>query len=246
MPAVHDDAICIRLWDWSETSQTVSLFCRSHGVVRGLAKGAKREDARFSGGFELFTRGQAGMILKNADAMATLTGWDLSETFPAARRSLPAFYSSMAMLDLVHHMVRDHDPHPALFDGFLRASRRLGEREESIGALLDFLWTLLSEAGFRPELESDVRSGEALNTGGVLVFDPRSGGFTHSRLGAADEQWRVRVQTLHVLRQLAGAGTPSCGVEDALRAAKLLGAYVRETAGAPVGSLGDAFRALTV
>ncbi|MFN9968750.1 MAG: DNA repair protein RecO, partial [Phycisphaerae bacterium] len=73
MATVMDDAICIRVWDWSETSQTVSLFCRSLGVVRGLAKGSKRQDARFSGGYELFTRGQAGVLITSHDAMATLT-----------------------------------------------------------------------------------------------------------------------------------------------------------------------------
>ena len=43
MPIIADTAICIRCWDFSETSQTVSLVTREHGVVRGLAKGAKRE-----------------------------------------------------------------------------------------------------------------------------------------------------------------------------------------------------------
>ena len=42
MPTITDNAICIRRWDYSETSQTVSLLLRNHGVIRGLVKGAKR------------------------------------------------------------------------------------------------------------------------------------------------------------------------------------------------------------
>ena len=42
MPTISDYAICIRRWDFSETSQTVSLFTRESGIIRGLAKGAKR------------------------------------------------------------------------------------------------------------------------------------------------------------------------------------------------------------
>ena len=56
MPTITDQAIVIRRWDFSETSQTVSLFTRDHGIVRGLAKGAKREKGDFSGGLDLLTR----------------------------------------------------------------------------------------------------------------------------------------------------------------------------------------------
>ncbi|HAC09503.1 MAG TPA: DNA repair protein RecO, partial [Phycisphaerales bacterium] len=53
MPTIRDEAVCVRHWDFSETSQTVSLFLRDHGLVRGLAKGARRERGSFSGGFDL-------------------------------------------------------------------------------------------------------------------------------------------------------------------------------------------------
>ena len=56
MPAQHDQAICIRHWDYSETSQTVGLFGRTLGCFRGLAKGARRERGSFSGGLDLLTR----------------------------------------------------------------------------------------------------------------------------------------------------------------------------------------------
>ena len=91
MAQVRDQAICIRHWDWSETSQTVSLFCREHGLIRGVAKGAKREKSTFSGGLELMTRGEVVASLKNTDTLSTLTSWNLLETFSASRGSLHGF-----------------------------------------------------------------------------------------------------------------------------------------------------------
>lgn len=246
LPTVHDDAFCIRVWDWSETSQTVSLFCRAHGVVRGLAKGAKRDDARFSGGFELFTRGQVGLILKSTDAMATLTAWDLTETFTGARANLSAFYAAMAMLDLVHHMIRDHDPHPVLFDALASSANKLSKADRALGTLAGFLWEVLVESGYRPELERDVRSSESLDLSAPLAFDARLGGFTRWEKGAADEGWRVRPQTLEVLRALALRPHALAPSDDLLRAAKLLSAYVRETAGGPIPSVDGAMRAFSV
>lgn len=216
-----------------------------HGVVRGLAKGAKRDDVRFSGGFELLTRGQVGMIIKSSDAMATLTSWDLTRTFPGARASLPAFYTSMAMLDLVHHMVRDHDPHPLLFDSLETAAAELEKPESSVAALTGFLWSVLVESGYRPELDRDVRSSDALDPDAPLAFDAKRGGFTRWERDSAEEGWRARPQTLGLLRGLA-SGRPTLGAaEDVLRAAKLLYAYVRETAATPIPSVELALRALS-
>ena len=59
-----DQAICIRHWDWSETSQTVSLFCRASGILRGLAKCARRERGSFSGGIDLLARGEVVAVVK--------------------------------------------------------------------------------------------------------------------------------------------------------------------------------------
>ena len=72
MATVTDDAVCIRQWDWSETSQTVSVFAREHGLLRGVAKGSKRENSRFSGGLEVLTRGEVMAIVKPTAEMANL------------------------------------------------------------------------------------------------------------------------------------------------------------------------------
>ncbi len=238
---VMDDAICIRVWDWSETSQTVSLFCRSLGVVRGLAKGSKRQDARFSGGYELFTRGQAGVLIKSHDAMATLTAWDLSEIFLGVRKDLPRFHVAMAMLDLTHHMIRDHDPHEAMFDALVQAGRRLSDEGSTVpaAALLGFLWITLVECGYRPDLTRDVRAEGDLAVESVKVFVPRLGGFS-ARLEAGEEAWRVRPQTVELLRQLDTGSTDRVDSEAMTRAVALLAAYVREVLGQPVEALDSA------
>src|ERR1043165_665148 len=120
MPTIKDQAVCIRHWDWSETSQTVSIFAREHGVVRAVAKGSKRERAPFSGGVELLTLGEFVAIVRqnerSPESLATLTSWDLVEAFPAIRRTLDGFYAGSYFADLVHHAARDADPHPLLFD----------------------------------------------------------------------------------------------------------------------------------
>lgn len=244
MPNFRDDAICIRHWDWSETSQTVSLLTREHGVLRAVAKGAKREKGSFSGGIELLTRGDVIAIAKPNTSLATLTSWDLVETFPVLRTSLKAHNTGMYMADLVGHFVHEGDAHPALFDEMLVQLRRLG-RADALDVVLRFQWVALCETGYRPVLDSDARTNEPLENSDVLFFSPRFGGFVNTReAGDRLQTWRVRAETLDQLRRLA-TGTADAVVSGAAvdRAARLLAAYVREILGRDLPSLRALFGA---
>lgn len=235
MPPIHDDAVCIRHWDWSETSQAVSLFTRGHGLVRALAKGSRRARAPYSGGVEMLTRGEAGLIMRPNTELALLTEWDLREMYPALRRSLAAFNAGMYFADLVQRFVHDHDAHPALFDALAASLAELGAdgTEAMLDAVVRFQWAVLREAGFRPLL-GEARAGEQQPEGEVLVFDPEHGGV---RAAGADggPGWKVRRGTIELLRRVAGSGggggAGGSDVEALRRAARLLGAYISHVLG---------------
>lgn len=200
---ITEQAIVLRHWEFSETSQTVALFTRGFGMLRGLAKGARRERAPFSGGFEVLTRGEIGAILKPGTDLATLTEWDLQEVYWGPRRSLFAHRAGLYLIDLVRHAVTDEDPHTGLWDALDHALRDLPEQTDFTG-VLRLQWALLVETGYRPRLEADAITGEPLDanaetygfsaSGGGLVRDPGKHG--------PDHVWRVRADTVDVLRRL--------------------------------------------
>lgn len=228
MPSVHDDALCIRHWDWSETSQTVSLFTRGHGVVRALAKGAKRPKGHFSGGIELLTLAQASLILQPHAELGLLTEWDLAETFPALRRSLSAHNAGLYIADLIHHFVTDRDPHSALFDSTIAALRSLGDADAPTGPLLRFQWSLLSATGYRPRLDP---VGPAADSPATFRFSPADGGLIGEGVGTAQgasSAWPVRAETIELLRRLGAAPASEPGPPQVVeRANRLLAAYIR-------------------
>lgn len=235
MPAIHDDAVCIRHWDWSETSQTVSLFARNTGLVRALAKGSRRAKSPYSGGLEMLTRGEAGLILRPNTELALLTDWDLRETYPALRRSLPAFNAGMYAADLVQRFVRDHDPHPALFDALVGSLEELGldGRAAALHATVRFQWAVLREAGFRPLL-GDGGHGSSRVEGDVLLFDPEFGGVRAAAAegAGAAEGWKVRRGTIDLLQRIAiDPNAPAGDAQSLVRAARLLGAYISHVLG---------------
>lgn len=240
MPTITDQAICIRHWDFSETSQTVSLFARHHGVIRGLAKGAKRPTASFSGGIDLLTLGEIVAIVKPNRDLATLTAWHLERVFWSLRSTLAANRAGMYAADLINRMVSPDDPHPDLFDALVAALDALDRRADHGLALLAFQWRLLEETGYRPRLGRDADTNLELDVEAeTFAFSPRAGGFV-ADTGEPD-RWRVRRETLLLLRGVAG-GTPED--TDSLvvgRANRLLATYIRELLGEHPPSMRWAF-----
>jgi len=233
VPALRDHAVVIRLWDYSETSQTACLFCRDHGMLRALAKGSKREKSPFSGGLELLTRGEVVFITKRTSDLATLTEWDLQEVYWSIRKRLDAHRAGLYVADLVYHALTDQDPHPELFDALVEALDLL-QTPEGVGpALLRFQWALLSETGYRPRLDADAATGRPLPAARSYGFSPDRGGIVPdpgARGGARSNgagPWRVRAETVRLLRALDEQQTPGSGGLNTERANRLLAAYLR-------------------
>lgn len=229
---ITEQAIVLRHWEFSETSQTVSLFTRGFGMLRGLAKGARRERAPFSGGFEVLTRGEISAIVKAGTDLATLTEWDLQEVYWGPRRSLFAHRAGMYLIDLVRHAVTDEDPHIGLWDALDAALRDLPDRPD-YDAILRLQWALLVETGYRPRLDADVITGDPLDASAETYgFSASGGGLVHDpgRHGP-DHIWRVRADTVEVLRRLDDAGGSSAGpgdIDSVERASRLLATALTE------------------
>jgi DNA repair protein RecO len=231
MPPIHDQGICIRHWDFSETSQTVSLFGRQRGLVRGLAKGAKRERGAFDGGIDLLSRGEFGAILRPGKELATLTEWDLLETFPRLRTDLSANRTAFLMADLVGRMLQPEDPHPVLFDRFVDALRTIGAARgdgepapDGATALMAFQWELLRETGYRPSI--DVAEGAE-----VIDFSPEAGGTVLRSDASGGPRWRVRRATIDCLARTDAGLLHGADQETVTRANRLLAAYLRHVLG---------------
>lgn len=228
------------MWDFSETSQTVSLFLKEHGMLRGLAKGSRREKGKFCGGLDLLTKGEIVTIVKPGAELAILTEWDLREVYWGPRRQLRANRAGLYMADLVHHALTAHDPHPALFEAMATALAGLEDVAKVAMRVVGFQWALLVETGYQPRLT--LPDGSNGNGGRAFGFDPASGGLVadpgpEQAGGASARVWRVRLDTVESLRRLAGGGdADSVGAETAERAMRLLGAYIEQVTGHRIAS----------
>ena len=93
-----------------------------------MAKGAQRTSPslvqRYSGGFDLLTRGEAVGMIRPHGQLTTLTEWDLQASHHHLRADLDGMRLGLYAADLANALIADHDPHTASFDAMVSAAKR--------------------------------------------------------------------------------------------------------------------------
>ena len=178
-----DDALCLRVTDFSETSQIVALLTRTHGLLPLIAKGSKRQTKKstMSGPLDLLTSGQVVFIPAKASAeLGTLAAWELLNHRTQLRTDLPALNAAMLAAEITTHLLHPHDPHPPLFDE-LEATLQLlggGGTPQRTRALVAYAKSALEESGYAPQFDACLICHKPITTDTPLRFNPHAGGIT--------------------------------------------------------------------
>ncbi|MFH1613622.1 MAG: DNA repair protein RecO [Planctomycetota bacterium] len=155
---IKDSAICIRTLDYSETSQIVTLFTRSHGKIDAIAKGSKRPKSPFDGPIESISCGHV-VFTETRSRLATLTEFDRQPLFTEVRKNLFILNCALFAAELLNGLTHENDPNPPLFDDittFICTLQRAEDHTEATALLIVFQLTLLERIGSAPVLNACV------------------------------------------------------------------------------------------
>ena len=243
MALVTDRCICLRRYEYSETSQILSLLGRTRGLFRVIAKGAHRRTkagaSKFDGGIDLLDVGDAAMTDPADRELATLTEWKLREGHLGLRQKLRCLHVAVYSAELVGLLLQENDPHPEVFDLLVWLLTELsGERVEE--ALVAFELELLRKLGYLPSLDFCRRCGQEITGQADAWFIPHEGSVACGQCGALPNQrvpldWRVLRMIQLILKLPQAEGRPqrlprlSRAQSDPINA--LLLSYLQETAG---------------
>jgi DNA repair protein RecO (recombination protein O) len=205
MALVSDRCICLRKFEYSETSQILTLFARERGLVRVIAKGAHRKTkagaSKFGGGVDLLDTGEAVFTDTPERDLATLTEWQLLDGRLELRKSLRSVYAGVYCAELLTTLFEEHDPHPELFDRLDHTLSDLAtpKVEET---LLAFELDVLREAGYLPELEACVACG-AVAGNDRIYFSPARGGIVCRNCeSVAPDRGEIDVRLLRIIQTI--------------------------------------------
>ena len=171
-------ALVLRLVDFSETSQIVTLFTKEYGKIGALAKGAHRQKGPFDSALDLLTRARIVFLRKSSGGLDLLTEAKLEHRFRPPDRDLNRLFAGYYLAELLLGLTDDYDPHPELFESAaetLQTLSQVGEINIS-PVILAFEMNALRLLGHLPNLEECVECGKPIATNQLVAFGQSSGG----------------------------------------------------------------------
>ncbi len=202
-------AVVLRTVDYGESDRVVTLLSHERGKLVAFARGARASKRRFGGGLEPFTLVTAELAERGGgDAMARLDSVSVERSFHHVRGDLARIGCAAYAAELAGSLVRDHEPHAALFDLLVEYLGRLDAGPARPAELRVFELWALEAAGFQPRLDGCARCGGAAAVGERgAAFAPADGGVLCERceVGAVGIT-RLSAAAVGVLRRLQHGG----------------------------------------
>jgi DNA repair protein RecO (recombination protein O) len=170
----QSEALVLRTYPFHEADLLVTLFTRSEGKVRGVAKSAKRSKRRFGGALEPLTHVTAHWQEKEKQELARLDSFDVIASPLAAKVSYPRVLALEYVSEVIDELLPDREPNDAIFRLALSVVGQL--QSEAIWMPLTYfdLW-IVRLIGLLPELSHCLKCGVLLN-GSQAYFHPLADG----------------------------------------------------------------------
>ncbi|HEY5974415.1 MAG TPA: DNA repair protein RecO [Geobacteraceae bacterium] len=167
MNATVCDAIVIGTMDYREADRIVTLFTLEHGILRGLARGARRSVKRFAGALEPFARLRVQLVLK--EGLSTLNEAEPLTVHPRLRGELARIALAGYACELAGALLPEHLPNPRLYRLLATFLGYLDQAPAESADRRFFEINLLNILGYRPPLaDCQVCGADLAMSGGIL------------------------------------------------------------------------------
>lgn len=137
-PPLTTDAILIRLTRLTETSLIVHWFSLGHGLVKTVAKGARRPNSPFRGRLDLFFGGEITFLPSRRGELHPLREVVIRDWREMLRRDYLTTLAAGYCCQLLESAVEPEHPDPALHDLLRRALDHLETSPATTRAIRHF------------------------------------------------------------------------------------------------------------
>lgn len=144
-------AIVIRLTRLTDTSLIVHWFTESHGLIKTVAKGARRPGSPFAGRLDLFFGGEISFQSARKGELHALREVVIDDWREGLRKSYGSTLFAAYCCQLAESAVEPEHPEPQLYQLLVRALNHIDSNEPTMRALLHFERELATMMGILHE-----------------------------------------------------------------------------------------------
>ncbi|MEO0071124.1 MAG: DNA repair protein RecO [candidate division WOR-3 bacterium] len=214
------EAICLRSRNWRETSKIVTLLTPGFGLIKGIARGARRPKNPYASALDLFAHSQLLLYLRENRDLCTIGEAELIDAHTGIALDYSRYRTAGEIVNFLLSVLVHRNPEQRIFQllkNTLSALAHASKTPTDYSALKgSFLLKAASFLGFRPQLQSCVICHNPLDVEGIrelplrentsIGFDIPKGGVvcsicsTPTKIALSLEE----IQILKVLLHTAG------------------------------------------
>lgn len=166
--------VALKITEYSESSQIITLWTRDFGKLQAIAKGARRQKHGGGAGIGLLDLCELVFVKKPPPALNIIASWQVLDGLPGLRTGLSRLYAAMYAAEFVSRATEEGDPEPQIFRLLVSFLRALAAGASCYPALLRFELLLLLNVGLAPHTTSCATCGA--EPGQAPRFSPEAGG----------------------------------------------------------------------
>jgi len=175
MPTDQSEAIVLRTTNVGDQDKIAVLFCRDKGVLRGVAKGARKFGNRFGSSLEPMSVVRVFYYEKERRETVTISGCDLLESFFEMQTDPPTAFLATYLAELVEEFAPVRAKEDVLYRLLLAVLRCLKEGGDRAFLAAYFEAWILQINGFLPDLGTCRKCRKPLRPG--WLGERRDGGY---------------------------------------------------------------------
>lgn len=158
MPLFETESLILKSYNLAEADRIVVFFTRDHGVVRGVAKGAKRMKSRFGSTLEPFSTVQLSYFQKDDRELVSIQHVELIRSCFDEAANPDFLHTFSYVADLLLAFAPPHDPNETLYRMVKACLASAGLGKSSLPSIRTYfeVW-LLRLGGYLPDWD---RCGE--------------------------------------------------------------------------------------
>ena len=209
--------INLKSFPLGEADKVLTILTREHGLIRVVAKGARKAKSQLGGRSELFVVNE--LLLSRGRSLDRLTQAESLESYPRLSRDLSKLTVSQYWAEVVLYQTPSYDPNAPLFDLFCQRLAHLVEAEPGLSTLIHLVYGVmqfLSLAGVAPQVDCCCITGEPVIPERLgkrrIRFSPAVGGILLSAPEElTTEEYNTEYSSAHSSAQALSADPSSDG-----------------------------------
>ncbi len=187
MPLKESEAIVLRTYPFRESDLLVTLFTRTEGKVRGVARAAKKSRRRFGGALEPLTYVKATWEDRERQELARLDACEVIESPLASEVSYQRAVALGHVAELLDELLPDREANDAVFRLAVSVLGQLRGQKLFLPITYFDLW-MARLMGYLPDISECIACGRVLN-GSRAYFHALADGLMcpeHKRLASSE------------------------------------------------------------